>query len=166
VARIHPFGLAGHQLLGFTWSNEERFSLIQDPANLASALLTERLPRLANPGPTLHLILSRFFPHLLVPVHPPNMESSTWSMWYSFDQYLWQPHGDPKRGFGIFFTLAPLTGTLIRSSTFTALDSAETEWYQRRPNDNFGVGWARTKFSDDFVPLLRQRSEVDVQARS
>lgn len=24
-----------------------------------------------------------------------------------------------------------------------------------RPRDDFGIGWARTKFSDDFVPYLR-----------
>jgi hypothetical protein len=26
-----------------------------------------------------------------------------------------------------------------------------------RPHDNFGIGWARTQFSDGFVPFLRQR---------
>ena len=25
-----------------------------------------------------------------------------------------------------------------------------------RPSDNFGIGWARTEFSGNFVPLLRQ----------
>jgi porin len=24
-----------------------------------------------------------------------------------------------------------------------------------RPHDSFGIGWARTEFSDDFVPFLR-----------
>lgn len=26
-----------------------------------------------------------------------------------------------------------------------------------RPRDTFGIGWARTEFSGDFVPFLRQR---------
>ena len=26
-----------------------------------------------------------------------------------------------------------------------------------RPRDTFGIGWARTQFSDDFVPFLRER---------
>jgi len=26
-----------------------------------------------------------------------------------------------------------------------------------RPCDNFGIGWARTEISDNFVPLLRQQ---------
>jgi porin len=27
----------------------------------------------------------------------------------------------------------------------------------RRPHDTFGVGWARTEFSDDFLAFLRDR---------
>jgi porin len=26
----------------------------------------------------------------------------------------------------------------------------------RRPQDDFGIGWARTEFSDNFVPFLRR----------
>ena len=26
-----------------------------------------------------------------------------------------------------------------------------------RPNDNFGLGWARTKLSSEFVPFLREQ---------
>ena len=29
-----------------------------------------------------------------------------------------------------------------------------------RPNDNFGIGWARTEFSSNFVPFLRQRLDL------
>src|SRR5262249_6866020 len=29
-----------------------------------------------------------------------------------------------------------------------------------RPRDTFGVGWARTQFSDDLVPFLRQRLDL------
>ena len=30
----------------------------------------------------------------------------------------------------------------------------------RRPNDNFGLGWARTEFSSQFVPFLRQHLDL------
>lgn len=59
---INPFGLAGHQLLGFTYSNKERASLNQDPTNIARGLLQGRFPRLTDPGPVLRRILERFFP--------------------------------------------------------------------------------------------------------
>ena len=42
------FGLVGHQRLGFTWNNHDRFSLSQDPSNMANLLLIERFPALAN----------------------------------------------------------------------------------------------------------------------
>src|SRR5262245_9785182 len=109
-ATIKPFGLVGHQGVGYMWSNKERFSLTQDPANLARALLKEQFPRLANPFGPLERILERFFPQLLVPVQPANTKNSTWGMYYNFDPYLWQPAGDPKRGIGIFFTFGATDG--------------------------------------------------------
>ena len=29
-----------------------------------------------------------------------------------------------------------------------------------RPRDTFGIGWARTQFSDNFVPFLRQQLDL------
>jgi porin len=29
-----------------------------------------------------------------------------------------------------------------------------------RPKDDFGLGWARTEFSDDFVPFMRDRFDL------
>jgi porin len=51
--KIKPWGLPGHQNLTVAWSNKDRTSLIQDPANIAGLLLTARFPRLGNPGPIL-----------------------------------------------------------------------------------------------------------------
>ena len=138
------------------WSNKERNALNQDPANLARALLTERFPRLADPGPILNQILARFFPELLVPVQPPNTKRSTWAMYYSFDQYLWQPAGDPKRGLGLFFTFGASDGNPNPLRYFYNAGIGGNGVVPGRPQDNFGIGWARTQFSGDFVPLLRQ----------
>jgi hypothetical protein len=86
---VKPFGLVGHQSLGFTWNNENRFSLDQDPSNVAHLLLNEQFPLLANPGPVLTQILASRFPNLLVPTQPANRAGSSWTISYSFDQYLW-----------------------------------------------------------------------------
>jgi porin len=153
---IKPFGLVGHQNVGYMWSNQERRALNQDPANLARALLTERFPWLADPGPILQRILERFFPQLLVPVQPPNTKSSTWAMFYSFDQYLWQPEGDPTRGIGLYFTFGASDGNPNPIQYFYNLGIGGNGVVPGRPQDNFGIGWARTQFSNDFVPLLRQ----------
>jgi len=62
---VKPFGLVGHQSMSFSWNNKERLSLTQDPTDLATLLLQERFPRLANLGPVLEDILARTFPALL-----------------------------------------------------------------------------------------------------
>jgi porin len=155
-ATITPFARVGHQSVGYMWSNKERRALSQDPANLARALLTERFPRLADPGPVLHRILERFFPQLLVPVQPPNTKRRTWAMYYTFDQYVWQPAGDPKRGVGLYFTFGASDGDPNPIQYFYNLGIGGNGVVPGRPQDNFGIGWARTQFSGDFVPLLRQ----------
>ena len=64
---IKPFGLVGHQLVGFGWSNKKRLDIEQDPSNIFRQFLTNQFPRLSDPGPILRRIIERFFPELLVP---------------------------------------------------------------------------------------------------
>ena len=154
---IKPFGLVGHQNVGGYWSNKTRISLVQDPSNVANFLLKERFPLLGNPGPILERILERFAPGLLSPVRPANRENSTWSVFYGFDQYFWQPAGDPKRGIGMFFNFGAADGDTSPVKYSYATGIGGNGVIPGRPHDNFGVGWARTQFSDKFVPLLRQR---------
>ena len=157
---IKPFDLVGHQGVQVMWSNKEHLSLSQDPSNLARALLFERFPRLADPGPILERILERFFPSLLVPVQPPNRKSDTWAVFYNFDQYLWQPKGDPKRGIGVFFTFGVTDGNPNPIKYSYNMGIGGNGVVPGRPNDNFGIGWARTEFSSNFVPFLRQRLDL------
>jgi porin len=160
---IKPFGLVGHQNVGFSWSNQERFSLEQDPSNLALILLQNRFPRLENPGPILDAILSRFFPGLIAPTTPANRESSSWSVSYAFDQYLWQPQGDSKHGIGVFFSAGASDGNPnpIKYSFLAGLGGKGM--VPNRPNDTFGLGVARTQFSSAFVPFLRERLDLGLE---
>jgi len=154
---IKPFGLVGHQLLGFGWSNKERISLEQDPSNIARLLLTERFPRLADPGRILKRILERFFPGLLVPAQPLNRTNNTWSVYYNFDQYLWSPKGDPTRGIGPFFRFGISDGVANPIKYAYNVGIGGNGVVPGRPRDTFGIGWARTEFSDKFIPFLRQQ---------
>jgi porin len=157
---IKPFGLVGHQNFGFSWSNQERFSLEQDPSNLALILLQNRFPRLGDPGPILDAILTRFFPGLTVPTVPANRESSSWSVSYAFDQYVWQPAGDSKHGIGVFFSAGASDGNPnpIKYSFLAGLGGKGV--VPSRPNDTFGLGVARTQFSSAFVPFLREHLDL------
>ena len=154
---IKPFGLVGHQLLGMVWSNKERLKMQQDPDNLIRFLLEKRFTRLADPGPILRRILARFFPELLVPVQPANKTDNTWSVYYNFDQFLWSPQGQPDKGIGAFFRFGISDGIAnpIRYAYNVGLGGKGI--VPGRPLDTFGVGWARTQMSDNFVPFLRQR---------
>ena len=157
---IKPFGLVGHQNVGGMWSNKERLSLVQDPSNAARFLLQEQFPRLQAPGPLLRRIIERFFPELLAPVQPANRENSTWAVFYGFDQYLWQPAGDPKRGIGIFFNFGAADGEANPIKYIYSAGIGGKGIVPGRPNDTFGIGLARTEFSDNFLPALRRALDL------
>ncbi len=155
--KINPFGLVGHQSVSGVWSDKPRFSLVQDPDNFRRALLNEHYPILGNPGPVLERIIQKFYPELLVPVQPPNRKNNTWSVIYSFDQYFWQPDNDPKRGIGLFFSFGATDGNPNPIQYTYMMGIGGKGMFAGRPRDSFGIGWARTQFSDQFVPILRER---------
>jgi porin len=153
--KVKPFGLPGHQNLTFAWSNKDRTSLIQDPANIARHLLDARFPRLGDPGP----ILIEIFDTLGLPptAQPLNEEDETWAAVYSFEQFLWQPGGDHTRGIGTFFSAGASDGKANPIKYSYSLGLVGKGVVPDRPHDDFGIAWARTEFSDNFVPDLRDR---------
>jgi porin len=158
--KIKPFGLPAHQNLMLAWSNKDRTSLIQDPSNIARLLLNTRFPLLGNPGPILSEILERHAPGLLVPAEPLNKENRTWAAVYSFEQFLWQPSGDARRGVGAFFSAGASDGKANPVKRSYSLGLVGKGVVPGRPQDDFGIGWARTKFSDNFVPFLRRTFDL------
>ena len=158
--KIKPFGLPGHQTVTLSWSNKDRISLTQDPSNIARLLLTDRFPRLGDPGPILTDILTRFAPGLLVPAQPLNQESTTWAAVYGFEQYLWQPAGDPKGGIGTFFNFGVSDGRANPVKRSYSMGLVGKGVVPGRPRDDLGIGWAHTKFSDNFVPFLRSTFDL------
>lgn len=158
--KVKPFRLPGHQNLMFAWSNKDRNSLIQDPSNIARLLLTTRFPRLGDPGPILTEILEARAPELLVPVQPLNREDETWAAVYRFEQFLWQPSGDHTRGIGVFFSAGVSDGKANPIKYSYSLGLVGKGVVPGRPRDDFGIAWARTEFSDDFVPYLRDRFDL------
>jgi porin len=160
---VKPFDLLGHQSLSVSWNNEQRFSLTQDPAKLATVLLQERFPRLANPGPALAGILEERFPNLLVPAQPPNRSGSSWAISYAFDQYFWQPDGNPHHGIGVFFAFGASDGNPnpIHYSYLGGIGGKGV--VPGRPDDTFGLALARTQYSGAFLPFLRQQLNLGLQ---
>lgn len=157
---VKPMGLVGHQGVQMMWSDKTRASLTQDPSNIGRGLLAGQFPRLDDPGPALRRILERFFPGLLVPVEPVNKKSDTWAVFYHFSQYLWQPKDDPKRGIGVFFTFGATDGNPNPLKYTYNMGIGGNGVVPGRPNDNFGLGWARTDFSSEFVPFMRRQLDL------
>ncbi len=154
---VEPFGLVGHQTVGGTWSNKQRIALNQDPDNLFRMLLFSKFPRLADPGPVLRKILERFFPGLLQPVQPLNEVNDAWNFMYNFDQYLWHPGGDKKRGIGVFFRFGVSDGDANPIKYHYSAGIGGKGVVPGRPNDTFGIGWSRIEFSDHLLKFLRTR---------
>nr|WP_199047362.1 carbohydrate porin [Dyella sp. ASV24] len=152
---IHPFQLIGHQSLGFNWSNKDRLSLQQEPSNLAYLLVQNSFPRLGNAGPVLAQYIYRFFPSLVTPDLPANTRSTSWSVNYAFDQYVWQPAGDTTHGVGVFFSFGASDGNPnpVQYAYLAGIGGKGVG--AARPDDSFGVGLARTQFSSAFIPFVR-----------
>ena len=152
---IKPFGLVGHQLVGGYWDNKERLTVQQDPSNIARLFLTERFPRLEDPGPVLRRLLERFFPQLLVPAQPATTQNYTWTVYYNFDQYLWNPGSDPTKGVGMFFRFGASDGQVNPIKYAYNVGFSGNGIVPGRPADTFGLGWSRLQFSNNLAPFLR-----------
>jgi porin len=150
--KIKPYGLHGHQSVILAYSNKDRTSLVQNPANVGRLLAEARFPLLGDPGP----ILIEIFDKLGIPptADPLNEKSDAWSAIYRFEQYLWQPAGNPTGGIGMFFSAGVSDGKANPIKHAYSAGLAGKGVVPSRPSDDFGIGWVRTEFSDDFLPEL------------
>jgi porin len=160
---IKPFGLIGHQLVGFGWSNKERLALAQDPSNIARQFVANEFPRLTDPAPILKRMMERFFPELLVPAQPLKTVNYTWAIYYNFDQYLWSPQGKPDAGVGTFFRFGASDGVVNPVKYAYNVGVGGKGIVPARPRDSFGLGWAHTQLTGNFVPFLRRELDLGLQ---
>ena len=147
----------GHQSVSGLWSNKERPSLTQDPSNIARQLARRAVSAAGRSrAGRFGASSSDSSPASWSPSQPLNQKSDTWAVFYNFDQYLWQPTGDPKRGIGLFFTFGASDGNPNPIKYSYNMGIGGNGVVPGRPNDTFGLGWARTELSGQFVPFLRQ----------
>lgn len=84
-------------------------------------------------------------------------------MFYGFEQYLWHPGGDTNRGVGVFFTFGTSDGKANPIKYSYSMGIGGKGVVPGRPHDTFGVGWARTEFSGDYLPFLRQQLRLGLE---
>ena len=105
------------------------------------------------------------FRHIIVPSpnRPVQRKSGSWSVTYSFDQYLHEIPGVPRKGWGVFgqFGLADRRTNPIQ--TFVNIGISGNSPFKNRPRDLFGVAYAFDSISGDLKdaldPLVRLRDE-------
>jgi porin len=135
-------GLPGHQGIGGTWSNR-----------LDTALDTN-LPIL------LVGLISGEFP-------PLPQKSSSWSLFYMFDQTLWADPSDPKRSWGLFGNAGIADGNPNPVRWDASVGIGGSSPFKSRKLDSFGVGYYYLGISDNlkaFAPrVLPIRDEQGVE---
>ncbi len=144
---IKPFGLPGHQLVGFLWNTKDFISLEQDPRTLLGRLLVERFPRLG----------------VQIPVGDIKTEADTWAFYYNFDQYLWTRKADPTQGVGVFFKFGVSDGKANPIKYHYNVGIAGKGLIPGRPRDTFGIGWSFLELSDDLFPILRRQLAIGLE---
>jgi porin len=123
---VEPFGLAGHQLFGGSWSSRTFTSLNQDPRVL--------LP-----------------PPFSVPIAE---ETGSWELHYNFDQYLSVDPCNPKHGWGIFGRLGLSDGNPNPLRWFASAGLGGNSPIGGRENDTWGVGYYHGGASNELPGLL------------
>lgn len=127
---IRPFGLSGHQLLGFVWGNGKYNALNQDPRTIIGSIL------LGTPLET---------------------KKGTWAFYYNFDQYLYTEKGDPKQGFGVFGRAGVADKATNLNHQFYSIGFGGKGTIPTRDHDHWGIGYYYLDYSDSLTGLIRSR---------
>jgi porin len=131
---IRPFGLTGHQLVGYGWSNKTFNSLEQDPRTLIGNILFGT---------------------------PLNKEEGSWVVYYNFDQYLYTKPDDSSQGFGIFGRFGISDGKANPFHQFYSFGFGGKGLVPGRERDQWGIGYYYVKVSDNLPRILRNRLGLD-----
>jgi len=127
---IRPFGLTGHQLLGFIWGNGKYNSLNQDPRSILGNILFGT---------------------------PLEAKKGTWAFYYNFDQYLYTEKDDPKQGFGIFGRVGVSDKATNLIHQFYSVGLGGRGMIPTRDKDHWGIGYYYLNYSDSLTGLIRRR---------
>jgi porin len=133
---IRPFGLTGHQLVGFAWSNKKYNLLEQDPRTIIGNILEGT---------------------------PLRTDKGSWVIYYNFDQYMYTSPNDSSQGFGLFGRFGISDGRANPFHQFYSFGIGGKGMVPGREKDQWGIGYYYMKLSDHLPRLLRNRLGLDHQ---
>jgi porin len=122
--RTNFLGKPGHQLIGGAWNSRDFTSLQQDPRIL--------------------------FPPAGVPI---GRQTSSWGIFYNFDQYLVTDSCDPSKGWGVFGRYGITDGNPNPIDWFVSFGLGGNSPINGRSNDTWGLGWHMNAISDELGPV-------------
>jgi len=96
-------------------------------------------------------------------------ETDSWSVYYNFDQYFYEPVKGSGRGVGIFGRFAATDGNPNLINYFYSLGIGGKGIMASRPHDRFGLGWyyidiKNPTFTGPFATRTFLRDEQGVEA--
>ncbi len=130
---IKPFGLPGHQRIGWSWSDKSRIQFEQTPRQIIGAIITGSTAGLTRKG-------------------------SDWSFIYDFDQFLYTVPGKPEQGFGLFGRIGLTNGEVNPVEQFYSIGLGGKGLIPGRDRDSFGVGYYYVVLSDELPQLIKDRA--------
>lgn len=133
---VRPFGLPGHQRVGWTWSDKSRVRLGQLDEGQIRDWIRYRLGLGSQPT------LAR--------------GKSDWSFFYDFDQYLYLVPGSQDRGFGVFGRFGVTSGEFNPIESFYSIGVGGKGLIPGRERDSFGIGYYYLGLSDKVGPAARR----------
>ncbi|MBN1510090.1 MAG: carbohydrate porin [Sedimentisphaerales bacterium] len=83
-------------------------------------------------------------------------QSSDWSIFYNFDQYLYTVPGAKDRGIGVFGRFGLSSGEVNPVQDFYSIGLGGKGPWSKRPHDSFGVGYYYLGASSKMSPLLNR----------
>ena len=128
---IKPFGLPGHQRVGWTWSDRQRIQFQQDFRVVIGTILT---------GNTS--LLSR--------------EDKDGSFFYDFDQYVYLAPGTKDRGLGVFGRFGLGDEDVNPIGSFYSLGIGGKGLIPGRETDTFGAGFYYAGLSDKLPRIIKR----------
>ncbi len=147
---VEPFGLPGHQRVGFVWSSKD-FEKIAPPtpfrqtSDLVIGLLG---PDLANKVVNLLADFDEAGDNIMV--------------YYNFDQYLWQEQDDPSQGVGVFGRFSWARQDVNPIAHYYSIGVGGTGVVPERDRDTFGVGYYYIDLSNNLPSIFHSEQGVEV----
>ena len=131
---IKPFGLEGHQRLGWVWMSKDSRVLGQDArVGLRALSLIE-------------------FGLQGIGVLPTDEQSDDWAFYYNFDQWVYTEPDDPEQGVGIFGRFGWSDGEANLVKEFYSIGMSATGIIPNRDKDVLGLGYYYLNLSPNLRP--------------